>query len=152
MKTNYPYIRVIIFFTLCPLLCGFIYGVIGFGTMVLYTEPSYAEYKSFSSMVAMFLLLPVAGALTGLFYFGVPACIASVIYAALRLHKTWYNYLFVAVAGGGAAHLWLPVMFSSKYVSWELTNIFHGTSALGALSSLFMAYLVLPTKSILSSH
>jgi hypothetical protein len=100
MRNNYPYWRVIIAFALCPFAAGFVYGLLGFGEMVLYTEPN-AEYKTLSSMVGLLLFLPVAGGLTGLVYFGVPACIASVIYAVLKLHKIWYTYLFVAVVGGG---------------------------------------------------
>lgn len=145
MKTNYPYIRVIIFFTLCPLLCGFIYGVVGFGTMVLYTEP-HAEYKSFSSMVAISLFLPVAGALTGMFYFGIPAFFASVFYALMGLQKAWYSYLIVAVVGGSVAHLWVPVIFSDKYVHWDLFNIVNVFFALGSSSSLVIAYFALPKK------
>jgi len=52
----------------------------------------------------------------------------------------------VTLVGGGAAHLWIPIIFSNKYVQWERTDMFGAFFVLGALSSLLMAYLILPQK------
>ena len=96
-------------------------------------------------LVQDILVFPIAGGLTGLFYFGVPAFLLSVIYAVCRLYRVWHNFLLVALVGGSAAHLWVPIIFSNKYVQWERTDMF-GAFLLGALSSLLMAYFVLPRK------
>lgn len=141
MKSEYPYLRVIIFFTLCPLLCGFVYGLLGVGSVFLHKDG-----YSVSTGIGMSLFLPVAGGFTGLFYFAVPAFLVSIIYAVLRLYRVWHSFLLVTLVGGSAAHLWVPIIFSNKYVQWERTDMFGAFFLLGALSSLLMAYFILPRR------
>jgi len=141
MKSEYPYLRVIIFFTLCPLLCGFVYGILGVGSVFLH-KGGY----SVSTGIGISLFLPVAGGFTGLLYFGAPAFLASIIYAVLRLYRVWYSFFIVTIVGGSAAQLWVPIIFSNKYVQWERTDMFGAFFLLGALSSLFMAYFILPRR------
>lgn len=145
MNNVYPHVRVIVFFTLCPFFSGLIYGLLGVGAAILYND-GYAEYKNLAGFIGILFALPVGGAFTGLIYFGVPALIASIVYSVFRLHKSWCSYLLVTITGGMCAHLWIPVIFRSKYGQWEITDIFHAIFLLGALSSLLTAYFVLPSK------
>ncbi|WP_415845800.1 hypothetical protein ACMYUJ_06260 [Stutzerimonas zhaodongensis] len=145
MRNHYPYLRVFIAFALCPFAVGFVYGLLGFVMAFVYVDSS-ASYMSPSAYVGAFFFLPIAGAFTGLFYFGIPSVLVSVVYAVLRIYKSWYGYIFVAVCGGGAAHLWLPVMIGDAYVSWGLFDVGHWAPLLGALSSLTVAFFALPFK------
>jgi hypothetical protein len=144
MNNEYPYWRIILLFTFCPLAVGFIYGFIGAFQIVFVRD--YFVDRNFTSSVAVFLGLPIASAFTGLFYFGIPAFFASVFYALMALQKAWYSYLIVAVVGGSVAHLWVPVIFSDKYVHWDLFNVLNVFFALGSSSSLVIAYFALPKK------
>lgn len=137
MINDYPCRRVIICFTLCPLLCGFIYGLFGVGAIFLNDN----DY-SFSTGIGMFFILPVAGGLTGLFYFGIPAFILSITYVLFHLEKNWFGYLFVTLFGGVVAQS------SSSYILGisSSNNILLSPFLLGAISSLLMAYFVLPKR------
>ncbi|PHR95158.1 MAG: hypothetical protein COA80_11235 [Leeuwenhoekiella sp.] len=64
------------------LKCGFLYGLFGLVSMLLYED----RYSVFTG-IGVSLFLPVAGGFMGLFYFGVPAFLVSIIYAVLRLYR-----------------------------------------------------------------
>lgn len=135
---KYPYIKVITGFTLAPALASFIWGVLsGFSVLT-------GGVDKLSTAVALIFVIGISGFVL----FCIPAFAISVIYAVLRLHKSWTSYLLVLFVGGCIAHLWLPIIWRGGYAQWELTDIFHVYFALGAVSSVLMAYFVLPKKPI----
>src|SRR5690606_9822474 len=101
-----------------------------------------------STVFGIVFVGPFVFGVSAVMLFGVPAFFASLIYAVLRLYKAWYSYLLVTFVGGCAAHIWIPIIWESRYVQWEPTDVFHVYFALGAVSSVLMAYFVLPQKPI----
>ncbi|RUO31136.1 hypothetical protein [Aliidiomarina soli] len=140
--THYPYKRVIVFFTLIPAIVG-ICWVFFAGIITLFEKDT-----NVSSVTFVFSFSALMG-ISGFLLFCFPAFIAGVFYSVLKLHKTWFSYLLVTFTGGFVAHLWLAIIWGDVYVEWKLTNVFHIFFALASLSSLLMAYFVLPKKHVM---
>jgi len=145
MSGKYPYWKVIIGFILCPGIAGALSGIVMVFSALM-REQGNTKLNGIIDYLGVLLLTPLVTGLTGLLFFCVPALIASLIYAALRLHKGWLAYAFVALLGGCAAHFWVPVIWGAHYNNWTAFDLLNIYFALGASSSLLMALIVLPRK------
>lgn len=136
-QEKYPYIKIIVSFTLAPTLVSFIVGFFS-GASVL------AEgIDKLSSAVAIIFITGILGGI----YFCIPAFILSILYAALRLYKVWYSFLLVTIVGGSAAHLWAAIIWGNEEsIQSDITNTHGLFFVLGALSSLLVAYFILPRR------
>ncbi|RUO79856.1 hypothetical protein CWI84_09520 [Idiomarina tyrosinivorans] len=137
MKVNYPYWKVIIGFTLCPAVAGFFLGGV-----IIFEGLSSDEAYEVSDIMRFALVGPIFTSLVGFVVFCIPASIAALIYARLRLYKTWYSYLFVMLLGGVNAHIW-EFIWSSNHKSLFETDL---SFLLGVFSSLLVACFVIPSK------
>ncbi|MBJ7539747.1 hypothetical protein [Marinomonas transparens] len=139
MINDYPYRRVIIGFTLCPGLAGLLSG------SVMLAEGMVSEdVNNVFELTRMILLIPLITGVGGFVMFCIPALAASIIYTMLHLFKSWRSYFFITLVGGCVACLWSLIVFGS-HVDVQSTGPYLAF-ALGAVSSLLMAYLVLPKK------
>ncbi|RUO31127.1 hypothetical protein [Aliidiomarina soli] len=147
MKYTYPSFRVIVGFLMCPLLSGMFlfltadfYNFFSNGTPTLIHE----------SGLFGFWLYCVLG-IFGLLLFGVPAGLLGGIYTHLKLYRKLASYVLVFFLGGGGAHFWAYLLFALPRSDSEISDLFDFSTlnhflffALGAFSSLFVAYFVLP--------
>lgn len=137
----YPYRRVIIGFTLCPAMVSATMLVGLFEHIFLHPSPLHPWW------VYLVVMLPVAG--VALVFYGVPALLLALLYAAVRPYKSLSAYILVFLAGGLGAHLWGPLV---NYLNPGQTFLTfpglgpYGPFLLGATTSLVMAYLVLPKR------
>ncbi|WP_070888294.1 hypothetical protein [Pseudomonas argentinensis] len=132
----YPLKKVIISFTLCPVLVV-IFGAFDFARVELLSQSS--SMSTAEIFVAAFWLC-VLGSLTSLLFYGLPALILSVIYASFRLYKCALHVFIVTMAGGFGALAWGTVL------SMDINETFNFLS--GAITSLVMAMYALPKKII----
>lgn len=138
-QTNYPYWRVILGFTLCPAGMALLI-VCAMFLFSLFTGQAFSDgWEVFGGFFAIAFI----AALTALYLFGVPAFLLSLLYAWIKLRKSWWAYLLTFFAGGCGAQAWalLPVAGSEAGL-FE----FPGAFILGAISSLIMAFIALPSR------
>jgi hypothetical protein len=140
----YPCRRVIIGFTLCPALVS-VFMVLGdiSNSIFLqgYSLPGWEAYPVFMLVVSAVALM----------FYGVPALMLALLYAAVRPYKSFGAYVFVFLSGGLGAHLWGLLI---NYLNSHSTQDFPGLPGLGpygifflaATTSLVMAYIVLPNQ------
>lgn len=138
-KANYPYWRVIIGFTLCPAAIALLI-VSAMFLFSLFTGPALSDG---GEVLGGFFVIAIIAAVTALYLFGVPAFLLSLLYASIKLRKSWWAYIFTFLAGGSGAQVWtlLPVAGSEAGLSE-----FPGAFILGAISSVIMAFIALPSR------
>lgn len=138
-KANYPYWRVIIGFTLCPAAVALLIV----SAMFLFSLFTGQDFSDGWEVFGGFFAIASIAALTALYLFGVPAFLLSLIYVWIKLRKSLWAYLLTFFAGGGGAQAWalLPVAGSEAGL-FE----FPGAFILGAISSLIMAFIALPSR------
>ncbi|EPC00177.1 hypothetical protein L861_14705 [Litchfieldella anticariensis FP35 = DSM 16096] len=139
-NSKYPSWRVIIGFTLCPAAVAlFIMSAVMFLGLLFEQDMRDGWWETFGGLPAILLLT----SLTALYLFGVPAFLLAVLYSLMKLRKSLQAYLIVFVAGGSGAQVWtwLPVTTAS---SDEGLFGFPSAFFMGAVSSLIMAFFVLP--------
>ncbi|WP_439273528.1 hypothetical protein [Pseudochrobactrum sp. HB0163] len=143
---GYPYWKVGIGFSLCPAIGGGIVALIATYYAALQPQLDALLVLGFAAW-ALFVM-----PLTAIAINTPPALVLAIIYLALRLCRSWQSYLLVALLGGCGAFLWgvyiVPANKEKAYLqaiaeSW-LSAPFAGAFALGAVSSLVMAFWVLP--------
>lgn len=138
MKNNYPFKKVIIGFTLCPVFPGFLWCI-----FVIFKDLNSESLNPIYSSISTILVAPFIMSLAGVLLFGIPSFFASLIYARLKLYKGWCNYILVMVVGGFSAYVRARIMWGGNDENFKLINV---SFVLGVLCSLIMAYLVLPKK------
>lgn len=154
MKNNaaYPHLKVIIFFTLCSAFGGLFFGFL-LGWRGLLNDGSWKDEGIWIIFFAT-TLFPLVCAFVGGVLFALPAFLAALLYAGLRLYKVWYNFIFVGCIGGSAAHLWtISVLLARPTGGYTLNYIFSfsgsedfGFSMLAVVSSVVVAFFILPKK------
>ncbi|GGY01812.1 hypothetical protein GCM10007160_32140 [Litchfieldella qijiaojingensis] len=90
------------------------------------------------------VILAIAS-LTALYLFGVPAFLLSLLYALIKLRKSLQAYLITFIAGGSGAQIWTLLPVTTASIDEGLFR-FPGTFFMGAVSSLVMAFVVLPKR------
>lgn len=146
---DYPYWRVMIGFTLCPALVSVFMFLVDAVDSVFIRRDSLLSWEQI-----YYLPLMLVVSLGALLFYGVPALILALIYANVRLYKSFVSYFFVSFSGGGGAHLW---GWGINYLNSGEAHDFpylpglgtYGPFFLAATCSLIMAYFVLPAKETL---
>lgn len=91
---DYPYWRVIIGFTLCPALVSVFMFLVDVVDSVFIRRDSLLSWEQ---MYYLPLMLVVS--LGALAFYGVPALTLALIYATVRLYKSFVSYVFVSFSG-----------------------------------------------------
>ncbi|QPG04615.1 hypothetical protein IT774_10255 [Salinimonas marina] len=149
MKPAYPYFKVIICFLMCPLLSGIIlFSISDFYSFFSENTPTLFHEHGLTG-----LWIYIVYGIYGLIFFCIPAGLLAGLYAYLNLYRQLTSYVWVFLLGGAGAYLWAYALIrmTGKDISLSNTADFSNYQnlvvfALGALSSIFMAYLVLPKK------
>ncbi|AYR19086.1 hypothetical protein [Alcaligenes faecalis] len=145
---GYPYWKVGLGFSLCPGIAGGIMALTGIYHAVLDPDINGLSVIGFVAVTAFLM------AFTAIVINIPPAIFLAVIYLALRLYRSWQNYLLVAFLGGCGAFFWgayiSPINRGKGY--WQaiaenwLSTPFASAFVLGAISSFLMALWVLPKR------
>ncbi|WP_459568643.1 hypothetical protein [Cupriavidus sp. 8B] len=137
MRKIYPKCRVLVGFTLCPGLVGPIFG--GLFLVDRLIGPRDGSMDILLTLWAS-IAFSFVSAITAIGFYIVPFFFLSLLYTVMKLKKSWMNFAFISIAGALAALLW------GDYVWHGLTR--EANFALGAVTSLAMAVLVLPKASL----
>lgn len=143
----YPYWRVIIGFTLCPAMVN-VAMLVGLFEHIFLQPSSHHPW-----WIYLVMMVPVTG--VALVFYGVPALILALIYASLKLYKSFGSYVFVSLYGGIGAHLWgVAVNYLKSHKEYVFPYLIfpglgpYGPFFLAAALSLIMAYIVLPPRKV----
>jgi hypothetical protein len=141
----YPCWRVLIGFSLCPGLAGFVLGFL----MALFSALSGHSKEDVRYIFLSFFILPLLGVATAIVLNIVPAFFLAIFSIFLKLHKNLNGYIFVAIFGGVGAMIcdgYIRADRGELFV-WIFSNFSHSLSyfLLGVISSITMANFVLPT-------
>jgi hypothetical protein len=152
----YPYLKVLIWFTLAPAIGGIITGFFMFASMSIDLAKESNIIEFIAGLFGILTLTTVVG--EGMFI--VAAFPLAVIYTLLKLHKSMKSFIFIFFCGGLGSMLCATfiaaqitskngqkVGFQSIINNWpvESATIFF---LLGAISSLLMGCYVLPKKEL----
>lgn len=145
---SYPYLKVVFGFSLCPTLIGLLAGPLG---IIFGNNPGglYGLDLAIASITAAALAAVTA---TGLYF--IPALLLSIVYAQLKLTKSFLGYTTVFLGGGVGAVLWGILLsqhtpekgYFEKVADVWLTQPSIDSFLMGAISSVVMAWLVLPNS------
>lgn len=138
-KSNYPYWRVIIGFTLCPAVVALLIV----GAMMFFAIVHGEELGGGGDIWGGLLAILFISLLTSLYGFGVPAFLLSLLYVSIKLRKSFYAYLLTFVAGGSGAQVWASLPATGL---GDGLFAFPGAFVMGAISSLAMAFIALPSR------
>lgn len=140
---DYPYIKVVLAFSLSPFVVAFVVGVIILGMVVGYGEHgSCCDLRSVSGLITLFqglyslvMVLLEISVFGGAYFF--PFFILGVLFASVRMKRRVISLIAVFISGGAGTHLWAMIFFG------------HGALIgmaffLGAFSSFVAAYLSFP--------
>jgi hypothetical protein len=135
---NYPTIKVIVCFTLCPIIpAPMISAVILFLDMPKFME-SIEWYYWLPSYVGMTLWF----SLCALVFFGLPSLMLAVVCATLQLRRCVMHLFLISLSGGALACMFNGLFLPPLYEIAALT--------LGLVTSLLAALFALPKQTTLS--
>lgn len=141
MNKSYPYWRVIILTTFVPFIAAFLVAIKG--QYILYFLEGTRQIDGIIDFFIIMLGVPFGfGVYLQLFFF-TPAFLASIIYATLRLHKTWTSFLIIGFVSFSATYLWYYSLPGTENGSIKYKVYLYAT-----FSSLIMAYFALPKRNI----
>jgi hypothetical protein len=150
---KYPYRKVIIFFTLAPMIGGVIFIIFGGIFSILTTN----NFKNITDFFYRILFIPPAlfvGALFGQVFFFIPAFIFSLIYSGLKLKRVVSSFLKISLvvslglvpfiaSSDGLLSVAVPKFFTlDDLIKMDYAHL--GIIALAVVSSLIMAWFALP--------
>lgn len=151
---GYPYWKVGLGFLLCPGIAGIIMALVLTYYAVL--DPKVDGISVLGVAVGASFVM----ALTAIVINIPPAVALAVLYFSLRLYRSWKSYFLVTLLGGCGAFFWgvylSPMSRGKDY--WQaisenwLSTPFASAFVLGAISSLVMAFWVLPKRSEVSDR
>ncbi|MDP9838668.1 hypothetical protein J2T09_003440 [Neorhizobium huautlense] len=134
----YPTIKVIVRFTLCPIIPAPIISAVILSL----------DLHEFTGTVEWYYWLPAYVGMTlwvslcALIFFGVPALMLSVVYATLQLRRSAKHLFLVSLSGGALAFMFNGLFLPPLHEIAAIT--------LGLVTSLLAALFALPKQTTLS--
>lgn len=134
---SYPFLRVFIGFSLCPILVVPLFSVWVFVAQIVdINNKAMSFFLIFGTSVSFGAVAGVAAVTL----YGIPAVLLSGVYVAFRPFRHWYSVLLITATGALGAYVW-NLFFALKIVPMA-------AAVLGAVSSFVMAFFVLPRNSV----
>ena len=137
---NYPTIKLIVCFTLCPIIPAPIISAV----ILSLDLPKLLGTLEWYYWVPTYVGMTFWVAVCALVFFGVPSLILAVVYATLQLRRCAKHVFFVSLSGGG-----LALMFNGLFLPpiYEIAAFI-----LGLVTSFLAALVALPKQATSGSE
>ena len=117
-RHSYPYLKVVLIFSLSPFVVAFVVGVIIWGMVVSYGEHGYCcDLRSLSGLIDLFrgiyslvMALLEISVFGGAYFFSF--FILGVLFASIRMQRRVTSLIAVFIFGGAGTHLWAMIFFA----------------------------------------